>query len=89
MKRARILLTFGIWVAILPYLGFPYVWKDTLFTLTGLGLVYFGYILYKEFKIREGKSKPKSFDNFSENHNFNSGINKTESEKIKTSDQQY
>jgi len=68
MRRARILLMFGIWVAILPYLGFPYSWKNILFSLSGLGLVYLSYVLYKEYKAK--KTIAKTFDNFSENHDF-------------------
>ncbi len=65
MRKSRILLILGIWVAVLPYLGFPYSWKDTLFTVSGLGLIYFSYMLYKESKIEEVKEE--TFENFSEN----------------------
>ncbi len=75
MRKARILLMLGIWVAILPYLGFPFSWKNVLFTFSGLVLCYFAYVLYREFKAGEIKEK-KSFDNFSENQNF------SEDEKI-------
>ena len=72
MRKARILLFLGIWVAVLPYLGFPYSWKETLFTISGLGLIYFSYMLYQESKAEEVKDLPaqaekKTFDNFSEN----------------------
>ncbi len=80
MRKARILLIFGTWVAILPYLGFPYFWKNTLFTLTGLCLMYFSYILYKEFKMTVGGKKQETFDNFSENQNFDANQHKTERE---------
>ena len=66
MSKAYIFLVVGIWVAILPYLGFPYSWKNTLFTLSGLGLIYFSYTLYNESKIKEVK-KEEIFDNFKEN----------------------
>ena len=66
MRKAYILLVMGIGVAVLPYLGFPYSWKDILFTLFGLGFIYFSYVLYQESKIRENKEE-KTFDNFSEN----------------------
>jgi len=66
MRKARILLIFGIWIAILPYLGFPYSWKNIIFSLTGLALAYFAYLSYREAKKLEvGK---KTFENFSENH---------------------
>lgn len=68
MQKARILLMLGIWVAILPYLGFLYSWKNVLFTLSGLGLVYLSYVLYKESKT--GETEEKSSDNFSENGDF-------------------
>ena len=57
MRKARILLVLGIWVTVLSYLGFPYSWKDTLFTISGLGLIYFSYVLYKEYKVKENKEK--------------------------------
>lgn len=55
-------------MAVLPHLGFPYSWKNILFTLTGLGLIYFSYLLYREH--REKENSEKVFDNFSENSNF-------------------
>lgn len=64
MRRAKILLALGVWAAVLPFLGFPYSYKNVLFSLTGLGLVYFSYNFYKENK----KSEVKNFDNFSENN---------------------
>ncbi|OGI95000.1 hypothetical protein A2917_01295 [Candidatus Nomurabacteria bacterium RIFCSPLOWO2_01_FULL_42_17] len=69
MRRAYKLLILGIWVVILPYLGFPSFWKNILVTISGLGLIFFSYVLYKESKIKEVK-KEKTFDNFSENNNF-------------------
>jgi len=67
MKKARTFLIISIWVAILPYLGFPYFWKNLFFTITGLILAYLSYLLYKETKIEKEKIV---FDNFSENKNF-------------------
>ncbi|MFA5778463.1 MAG: hypothetical protein WC870_03205 [Candidatus Paceibacterota bacterium] len=69
MSKARMLLILGVWVAILPFLGFPSSWKDLLFVLSGIILIYFSYTLYKDSKIKEdGK---KTFDNFRENKDFN------------------
>ena len=66
----------GVWVAILPYLGFPYSWKDTLEALTGLGLIYFSYVLYKEYRAKEIKENgEKTFDNFRENKDFSEKLN--------------
>ena len=71
MKRARLLLILGVWVAILPYLGFPYSWKQVLFTISGLIFMYIAYHVYKEEKIKRGDTaKQTTFDNFSENRDF-------------------
>lgn len=70
MIKVKTILILGVWVMILPYLGFPYYFKNILFSITGLIFIYIGYLLYKEQKI-EGKIKEKTFDNFSENNNFN------------------
>ncbi|MFZ3015745.1 MAG: hypothetical protein WA101_01940 [Minisyncoccia bacterium] len=65
MRKARLFLILGIWIAILPYLGFPYSWKNILFTLSGLVLIYLSYIIYRESKTEETS---KISENFSENN---------------------
>lgn len=45
----------GIWVAILPYLGFPNSWRKFLFVLTGLALIYLAFLFYKQVKERMPK----------------------------------
>jgi amino acid permease len=72
------LLFLGLWVAILPYLGFSHSWKDILFTLTGLVLVAVSYMLYKEARAKE--PKVKEYENFSENKFENEEIAKAEEE---------
>ena len=69
MRKAYTLLFLGIWIAILPHLGFPYSWKDTLTTLSGLLIIYVSFALYKASKTKEIKDE-KTFDNFSENSDF-------------------
>lgn len=68
MYKTRILLTLGVFMTILPYLGFPYSWKDVIFSVSGLALIYFSYTLYREYKAKDNQKK--TFDNFSENSNF-------------------
>ena len=67
MRKARILLFLGIWLIILPYLGFPYSWKEILTTLTGFIVLLLSYLFYREYRmLREAET----FDNFSENSIF-------------------
>ncbi len=74
MRKARTLLILGIWVTLIPYLGFPYSWKDILTTLSGLTLIIFSYVLYMDYKTQEGEEE--AFDNFRENKNFSEDKNK-------------
>lgn len=78
MKKARILLTLAVWVAILPYLGFPYQWKDALFTLTGLVLALLAYSFYKEYKKCSVSKTENKFDNFLENKDFEENTTNTD-----------
>lgn len=67
MQTARTLLILGIWIAVLPYLGFPLFFKNILLTLSGFSLIYIAYGLYVKIKLALEKKKRK-FDNFSENN---------------------
>ncbi len=66
MRKVYILLFLGVWLVVLPFLGFPYSWKDILTTLSGLGLAYISFTFYKELKTKEVKVE-KTFDTFKEN----------------------
>ncbi|MFA6585710.1 MAG: hypothetical protein WCS86_00935 [Candidatus Paceibacterota bacterium] len=68
MSKEKIIIILGVWTAILPYLGFPLSLKNILLSITGLGLVYLGYISLRSSKA--GETEEKTFENFSENHNF-------------------
>lgn len=68
MRRAKTFFLLGIWVAILPYLGFPYLWKNILFSISGVLLSILGFMIYREHQAL--KNETKMFDNFSENQSF-------------------
>lgn len=52
MRKERTLLFLGIWVAILPFLGFPNSWRTFLFFITGCALVFLAYLFYKANRAR-------------------------------------
>ena len=57
MRKERTLFIIGIWVAILPYLGFYESWGKVIFIITGVGLIYLAYLFYTEAKTRLGKDE--------------------------------
>lgn len=68
MRKERTLLIIGIWVIILPFLGFPSLWKNVLFVVTGLMITYLAYLFNFEKKSRLSRieNRVKSFvDNIS------------------------
>jgi hypothetical protein len=69
MRKEKTLFIIGLWVIVLPFLGFPSSWKKVLFVLTGIALIYLGYLFYMEVKARLAKNdnQTKSFvDNIGE-----------------------
>ena len=52
MKKERTLFFVGIWVALLPHLGFPDTFRKILFLLTGLFIIFISYVMYKR-KVKE------------------------------------
>ena len=63
MRKERTLFIVGIWVAILPYLGFFEIWRRILFIITGIAIIYLAYLFYIEAKARLDKddNRIKSF----------------------------
>lgn len=60
MRKEKTLLIIGVWVAVLPFLGFPNNWRKVLFLLTGLALIYLSYLFYLEYKARLSKDSGQS-----------------------------
>lgn len=57
MLKERKLFLIGVWVAILPFLGFFESWRKILFVLTGMGIIYLAYLFYNEAKERNSKDE--------------------------------
>lgn len=69
MRKEKTLFIIGLWIIVLPFLGFPGSWKTVMLILTGLALIYLGYLFYMEAKERLAKieNQTESFiDNISE-----------------------
>ena len=60
MRKERTLCILGVWVAVLPYLGFPDAWRKIFFVLTGIALLYLGYLFYLEARVRQLKNTTES-----------------------------
>ena len=55
MRKEKTLFIIGLWVMILPFLGFPNSWRKVLFFITGLAMMYLAYLFYLEVKARLAK----------------------------------
>ena len=59
MRKEKTLLIIGVWILVLPYLGFPNSWRKLLFVFTSFAVIYLSYLYYQQEKLR----KPKGDDN--------------------------
>ncbi|MFT5359696.1 MAG: membrane-associated HD superfamily phosphohydrolase [Candidatus Paceibacteria bacterium] len=50
MTKQRLLFLIGIWVAVLPFLGFPQSIRNVFFLVTGLGIILLSYFMYIQIK---------------------------------------
>ncbi len=57
MRKERVLFFLGLWVALLPYLGFPNSARRLLFTLSGIVICYLAYLFFKQAKARVPKEE--------------------------------
>jgi hypothetical protein len=60
MRKEKTLFIIGLWVIILPFLGFPNNWRTVLFFITGLAIMYLAYLFYLEVKARLAKNADQS-----------------------------
>lgn len=58
MHKNNFYISFGVWITILPFLGIPGTWKNTLIILSGLFLILvsLGPVIMKKL---QAKPKPK------------------------------
>ncbi len=52
MRKERILLILGILIAVLPYMGFPSLFRSILISIFGLLVSFIGYHFYISAKRR-------------------------------------
>ncbi len=60
MRKEKTLFIVGLWIIILPFLGFPSSWRAVLFVITGLIIIYMAYLFYIEVKARLGKNSEET-----------------------------
>lgn len=55
MRKEKTIFLVALWIIVLPFLGFPGSWKTVISVLTGVALIYLGYLFYMEAKERLAK----------------------------------
>lgn len=55
-RKEKALIGLGVWLFVLPFLGFPQTWKTWLVAATGLAIVYFAALLLKQSSERQHAS---------------------------------
>lgn len=52
MRKEKALFILGLFIAVLSYLGFPLIWKNILFSISGVLIIYLSYLFYIESRAR-------------------------------------
>ncbi len=52
MSKEMAVIAFGIWVAVVPYLGIPGSWRTALLVVTGFAIIALGFFLRAEMLSR-------------------------------------
>ena len=55
------MIVLGVWVALLPFLGFPSSWRTPMFAMAGLVIALLAFLLRREFRERKGTDSRTSF----------------------------
>jgi len=68
MQKYNTYLWTGVWLAVVPFLGVPGSWKQTLTVLTGFFLIIYSVIAYRYNRVREDEAlaETEEEDSFSE-----------------------
>ncbi len=53
LTQEKIIIGCGVWLIVLPFLGFPLGWKMVLTTVTGVVLAYVGALFYKRSRAKK------------------------------------
>jgi hypothetical protein len=66
MSKEMTIIVLGVWVIVVPYLGFPTSWKTVIFFVTGVLVVYLGFSL-RAGALARGSRRTEHHP-FAENH---------------------
>lgn len=67
MSKHTTIIILAIWIIILPFLGFPSFWRTLLLVLSGLGIVFYTFMLRSESSNRSSFGFSKKNDAYIEN----------------------
>lgn len=76
MSKDVAIIVLGIWIAIVPFLGFPGLWETIIYVVSGLGVVLMTFLLRRDIILyvsRITDRKRKSTDVYVENRVSNMG----------------
>lgn len=45
MSKNKTIIALGLWIAIVPFLGFPGAWKTFFITTSGLAIVFISFMI--------------------------------------------
>ena len=62
MSHAKTLIALGIAVALVPFLGFPTSWKNVIFAVLGVAIVFFAFRVLSQLQQDVEEHIPTSYE---------------------------
>lgn len=78
MTKEMVVIVLGMWVTLLPFLGFPESWRRPMFIAAGLLTALLAFLLYREARDRHPRKKEASFKQNGSSHTGNEIFEKTD-----------
>ena len=66
IKKEKLVLGLGVWLIVLPFLGFPETWKMVLTVVTGVIITYVGALLLKRSRMPNSLATETKTETFTE-----------------------
>lgn len=62
MSQAKTLIALGIAVVLVPFLGFPTSWKNVIFAVLGVAVVFFAFRVLHQLRPEADGHMPTSYE---------------------------
>ena len=84
MSKDLTIIVLGLWVAVMPFLGFPGFWEMVIFVISGLAIAAITFMLRREVGNADGETTNTVPDVYTQNGAYSGRTQSTHAKEIST-----